>query len=187
MKFTAALTVVLVCFGMVFYTYTSLKDVPHISSNAIVSIQSNLETLKSNQKDHEKSVQTLLQELESLKRKIEGLKSNKDETPILKEHIGDEIKRVLDERLNKLNQNENLKTQENSLMEKTIKKRDLEKLSLDLEEIETLPKPLESEMHDRWIVVTSIFKPTEDIKKLAKIPGWKMVVVGDTKSPKEYK
>ena len=65
--------------------------------------------------------------------------------------------------------------------------RQLENLALNLEEVEPLPKLDESEMHDRWIVVTSIFAPTEDIKLLAAIPGWKMVVVGDKKSPKEYK
>jgi len=68
-----------------------------------------------------------------------------------------------------------------------IRLRELENLALNLEEIQPLPKPKDSDMHDRWIVVTSIFAPTEDIKLLAAIPGWKMVVVGDKKSPKEYK
>lgn len=42
------------------------------------------------------------------------------------------------------------------------------------------------EKHDKWIVITSINYPTEDVKKLAAIPGWKMVMVGDTKSPKDW-
>uniref|UniRef100_A0A069DNC8 Conserved uncharacterized protein n=1 Tax=Clytia hemisphaerica TaxID=252671 RepID=A0A069DNC8_9CNID len=44
----------------------------------------------------------------------------------------------------------------------------------------------ENEKHDKWIVITSINPPTEDVKKLAKIPGWKVVMVGDTKSPKDW-
>lgn len=43
------------------------------------------------------------------------------------------------------------------------------------------------ETHDKWIVITTINPPTEDVKKLAKIPGWKVVVVGDTKSPPDWK
>ena len=42
-------------------------------------------------------------------------------------------------------------------------------------------------MHDRWIVVTSIFNPTKDIKSLASIPGWKLVVVADKKTPKDWR
>ena len=45
----------------------------------------------------------------------------------------------------------------------------------------------EEEKHDKWIVITSINYPTSDVKKLAKIPGWKMVMVGDTKSPKDWR
>lgn len=44
----------------------------------------------------------------------------------------------------------------------------------------------ESEKHDKWIVITSVNYPTADVKKLAAIPGWKMVMVGDTKSPKDW-
>ncbi|XP_046551374.1 probable glycosyltransferase STELLO1 [Haliotis rubra] len=40
---------------------------------------------------------------------------------------------------------------------------------------------------DRWIVVTTISYPTPDIKFLAKIPGWKVVVVGDTTTPKDWR
>ena len=43
------------------------------------------------------------------------------------------------------------------------------------------------EKHDKWIVITSINPPTEDVKKLAKISGWKVVMVGDTKSPKDWR
>ena len=64
---------------------------------------------------------------------------------------------------------------------------DVEKLYVDMHDIERWPPPHASLMSDRWIVVTSIFAPTPDIKKLAKIPGWKLVVVGDEKSPQHWK
>lgn len=50
-------------------------------------------------------------------------------------------------------------------------------------ELAGIPK---SAMHDKWIVITSINYPTTDVKKLAKIPGWKIVMIGDTKSPKDW-
>lgn len=40
---------------------------------------------------------------------------------------------------------------------------------------------------ERWIVVTSINYPTVDVRKLASIPGWKVVVVGDLKTPKDWR
>ncbi|XP_046365358.1 probable glycosyltransferase STELLO1 [Haliotis rufescens] len=40
---------------------------------------------------------------------------------------------------------------------------------------------------NRWIVVTTISYPTSDIKFLAGIPGWKVVVVGDTKTPRDWR
>ncbi|RCN48274.1 hypothetical protein ANCCAN_05689 [Ancylostoma caninum] len=42
-------------------------------------------------------------------------------------------------------------------------------------------------MSKKWIVVTSANYPTEDLMSLARIPGWKMVVVGDTKTPKNWR
>ena len=47
-----------------------------------------------------------------------------------------------------------------------------------------LPK---NELHDKWIVLTTINRPTEDVKKLARIDGWKVVVVGDTKTPSDWR
>ncbi|GFR73884.1 conserved uncharacterized protein [Elysia marginata] len=41
----------------------------------------------------------------------------------------------------------------------------------------------ESLFHEKWIVVTSILQPTPDVMFLSKIPGWKVLVVGDTKTP----
>ena len=40
--------------------------------------------------------------------------------------------------------------------------------------------------HDRWIVVTTINYPTDTIRKLAAAPGWKVVVVADLKTPKDW-
>jgi len=39
---------------------------------------------------------------------------------------------------------------------------------------------------DKWIVVTTIQYPTPQLKKLAQIPGWHLVVVGDKKTPKDW-
>ncbi|RCN49766.1 hypothetical protein ANCCAN_04223 [Ancylostoma caninum] len=41
-------------------------------------------------------------------------------------------------------------------------------------------------LNKKWIVVTSTNLPTEDIKRLANISGWELVVVGDTKTPKTW-
>ncbi|RCN42612.1 hypothetical protein ANCCAN_11414 [Ancylostoma caninum] len=42
------------------------------------------------------------------------------------------------------------------------------------------------EKSTKWIVVTTVQHPTEDIKRLSRIPGWTLVVVGDTKTPKNW-
>ncbi|XP_046377890.2 probable glycosyltransferase STELLO1 [Haliotis rufescens] len=39
---------------------------------------------------------------------------------------------------------------------------------------------------DRWIVITTIAYPTSDVRFLAQVPGWKVVVVGDTKTPNDW-
>ncbi|XP_059151066.1 uncharacterized protein LOC131937552 [Physella acuta] len=41
----------------------------------------------------------------------------------------------------------------------------------------------ESLQHDKWIIVTSIASPTEQVKYLAMLKDWRLVVVGDRKSP----
>lgn len=41
--------------------------------------------------------------------------------------------------------------------------------------------------HDKWIVTTTINKPTEQMTKLIKNEEWRMVVVGDVKTPIEWK
>lgn len=45
---------------------------------------------------------------------------------------------------------------------------------------------LEGVQCDKWIVVTTIQYPTEAVKQLAAIPGWRLVVVGDKKTPKDW-
>ena len=45
---------------------------------------------------------------------------------------------------------------------------------------------LREERSPRWIVVTSINPPTDTIKRLAALPGWRTVVIGDTKTPKDW-
>ena len=39
---------------------------------------------------------------------------------------------------------------------------------------------------DKWIVVTTIQHPTPQLKKISRIPGWRMVVVGDKKTPLDW-
>lgn len=45
-----------------------------------------------------------------------------------------------------------------------------------------LPQPVS----DKWIVVTSINYPTKDVKRLASLKGWNLVVVGDRKTPSDW-
>ena len=52
--------------------------------------------------------------------------------------------------------------------------------------IEKKVKPPAGETYDKWIVVTSIASPTEQVQKLSKIQGWKLVVVADLKTPKDW-
>ena len=66
---------------------------------------------------------------------------------------------------------------------------DAAKLIKDInwKEIPRKPAPPAKEIHDKWIVLTTVNSPTEDVKKLARIEGWKVVVVGDTKTPKDWR
>ena len=68
----------------------------------------------------------------------------------------------------------------NSSMEITMKE-------INWKEIPRKPSPPKGEMHEKWIVVTTINSPTADVKKLAGIEGWKVVVVGDTKTPTKWR
>jgi hypothetical protein len=40
--------------------------------------------------------------------------------------------------------------------------------------------------HDKWIVVTTINEPTDAVKKLAALSEWRVVVIGDTKTPPSW-
>jgi len=40
---------------------------------------------------------------------------------------------------------------------------------------------------DKWIVVTTIRSPTDAVRALAQQPGWKVVVVGDKKTPRTWR
>lgn len=42
------------------------------------------------------------------------------------------------------------------------------------------------ENYENWIVVTTIQYPTEQLKKIAQIPDWRLVVVGDKKTPVDW-
>jgi hypothetical protein len=39
---------------------------------------------------------------------------------------------------------------------------------------------------DKWIVVTTIRYPTPQLRQLAEIPGWRLLVVGDKKTPSDW-
>ena len=43
------------------------------------------------------------------------------------------------------------------------------------------------EQFEHWVVVTTIQGPTRALWQIAKIPGWKLVVVGDRTTPKDWK
>ena len=64
---------------------------------------------------------------------------------------------------------------------------DAAKLIKDINWKEIPRKPAPKETHDKWIVITTINSPTADVKKLAGIEGWKVVVVGDTKTPADWR
>jgi hypothetical protein len=40
--------------------------------------------------------------------------------------------------------------------------------------------------HDKWVVITSVAEPTEAVRRLAELPGWKVVVVADQKTPEDW-
>lgn len=39
----------------------------------------------------------------------------------------------------------------------------------------------------KYIVITSIFAPSKAVKRFSKIPGWQLIVVGDRKTPQDWK
>lgn len=39
---------------------------------------------------------------------------------------------------------------------------------------------------DKWSVVTTIFDPTDAVRRAADLPGWCIVIVADTKTPQDY-
>ena len=59
--------------------------------------------------------------------------------------------------------------------------------AINWNEIPRKSSPPVEEMHDKWIVLTTINPPTDDVKKLTDIEGWKVVVVGDTKTPADWR
>nr|CDJ85274.1 Protein of unknown function DUF288 domain containing protein [Haemonchus contortus] len=52
--------------------------------------------------------------------------------------------------------------------------------------LKTPDLPLPEPVSDKWIVVTSIRYPSEDVKSLASLDGWNLVVVADVKTPKDW-
>ena len=58
---------------------------------------------------------------------------------------------------------------------------------IDWLNIKPMNRPPDHELHDKWIIITTINPPTDDVKKLSTLKDWKVVVVGDTKSPKNWR
>eukprot|EP00761_Pharyngomonas_kirbyi_P006886 gb/GECH01006895.1/.p1 GENE.gb/GECH01006895.1/~~gb/GECH01006895.1/.p1 ORF type:complete len:771 (+),score=111.69 gb/GECH01006895.1/:1-2313(+) len=50
----------------------------------------------------------------------------------------------------------------------------------------TKTKTFSNVYHENWIVTTSVNYPTQAIKKLAQLKGWKVVVVGDKATPQDW-
>ncbi|EIE18111.1 hypothetical protein COCSUDRAFT_49414 [Coccomyxa subellipsoidea C-169] len=45
---------------------------------------------------------------------------------------------------------------------------------------------LARDKHSNWVVITTINYPTDTVKRLAKAPGWRVVVVADQKTPRDW-
>ena len=60
-------------------------------------------------------------------------------------------------------------------------------MAINWNEIPRRSSPPVEEMYEKWIVLTTINAPTDDVKKLADIEGWRVVVVGDTKTPANWR
>ena len=59
--------------------------------------------------------------------------------------------------------------------------------SIKWSKIRRKQKPSVSTTHEKWIVVTSVSMPTVQVKKLSTIKGWQLIVVADSKTPKDWK
>ena len=42
------------------------------------------------------------------------------------------------------------------------------------------------QQHPNWVVITTINPPTQTVRTLAAAPGWRVVVVADNKTPKDW-
>ena len=45
---------------------------------------------------------------------------------------------------------------------------------------------LARDKHSNWVVITTINYPTDTVKRIAKAPGWRVVVVADQKTPRDW-
>ena len=83
-----------------------------------------------------------------------------------------------------------MKVKSSRLNWKSVREEKLLKAPIPWDEFKSshpLPTVDKKDMHDKWLVVTTISEPTEDVKKLAKIEGWRLLVVGDKKTPEGWK
>ncbi|XP_001627412.2 probable glycosyltransferase STELLO1 [Nematostella vectensis] len=78
---------------------------------------------------------------------------------------------------------EHVSSNDSNAQWKRVKRIPRQATEVNWESVKRNQAPPKDEMYDKWIIITTINEPTEDVKKLASIEGWKVVVVGDTKTP----
>ncbi|CAH1773338.1 unnamed protein product [Owenia fusiformis] len=74
----------------------------------------------------------------------------------------------------------------NSNKEPNVKRESDAGTQIKVAEVKEKPSVDTIKNTDKWIIVTSIASPTEDIKSLATLSEWQLLVVADTKTPKDW-
>ncbi|CAH1782196.1 unnamed protein product [Owenia fusiformis] len=69
---------------------------------------------------------------------------------------------------------------------KTNKESHIEESKKEVDEVKEVYNVGPIKDTNKWIIVTSIASPTQDIKSLAKLTEWQLLVVADTKTPKDW-
>ena len=97
-------------------------------------------------------------------------------TTTLEKKLNDFLKKM--ERMISLNETKD---------ERQITLRDLDNLHLDLDDIKSLPNPESWTMNEKWIVVTGTSSTSNNVKVLANMPTWNLLIVQDKKSSESLK
>lgn len=67
-----------------------------------------------------------------------------------------------------------------------VKPRTISDFRVEWDKIQKLPAPDADSMCDKWIVLTTINRPTSAVETLAVMDGWRVVVAGDLKTPTDW-